>query len=124
MKKVTLANLAAATPQEVFDQVATHLLTQGRECMYLGRCFYRLDGMMCAAGCLIGDDEYTEAMESLNWRKLVEMEKVPSAHEDLIFGLQLVHDSKPPQSWKECLRNVARDYHLNWAVVERDYNHV
>ena len=71
---ITLKTLPQATAQEVFDQVAKHLLTQMKKsvakraaesasdskdyCMYRG-----FDGTKCAAGCLISDDEYKPEFE-------------------------------------------------------------
>ena len=52
------------TKQEVFDKVATHLLTQNKRSLEDTSCVYRAkDGSMCAAGCLIPDEEYTPALE-------------------------------------------------------------
>jgi len=53
------------TPQQIFDKVATHLMTQGKqahnernECVYRG-----LGGTSCAMGCLIPDECYDQGME-------------------------------------------------------------
>jgi hypothetical protein len=55
---ITLETLPQATAQEVFDQVATHLLTQRQRSTTKGNCAYRGDdGLKCAAGCLLGPDD-------------------------------------------------------------------
>ncbi len=43
------------TKQEIFDKVATHLLTQNEKALNsVGGCVYRTDkGLKCAVGCLI-----------------------------------------------------------------------
>jgi hypothetical protein len=42
------------TKQSIFDQVAQHLLDQGRMAYQNGGCVYRMEeGLRCAAGCLI-----------------------------------------------------------------------
>lgn len=68
---ITLATLAQATEQEVFDQVARHLLAQGVQSTMMRldgvstTCQYRGEGgRKCAAGALIGDDEYRPWMDS------------------------------------------------------------
>jgi len=96
---ITLATLAAATAQQVFDQIAIHLLTQGARSKLadgpgrVGSCKYR-DGVgrSCAAGCLIADLEYEEAMEGTAWRSFVHHGWAPEQHVDLIGTLQTLHD--------------------------------
>src|SRR5690348_12910594 len=101
---ITLATLAQATAQEVFDQVAVHLLKQYRRSIdEKGNCFYRSVSyggktLMCAAGCLIADHEYRPEMDSgggtgTTWHALVRRQLVPvHATEMLIAELQRVHD--------------------------------
>lgn len=93
---ITLATLHEATEQQIFDQVAAHLLKQQAKSMIsLTMCAYRgRQGMMCAAGCLIADDEYDVEMDqhATSWNSLVDRKLVPAAHESFIRGLQSVHD--------------------------------
>jgi hypothetical protein len=60
------------TPQEIFDIVSTHLLTQKRQARQgcdaegngSGICVYRSpEGLKCAVGCLIDDQHYKPIME-------------------------------------------------------------
>lgn len=119
--RITLATLHEATAQQVFDQVATHLLAQGKESMHAGMCKYRHRGLMCAAGCLIGDDEYNaEKMESFNWSKLVRDGLVPNDYAELIYDLQVIHDANDPRWWAHRLRDVARDYNLNTDLIPKE----
>lgn len=64
------------TPQEVFDKVARHLLTQKRKAMAVmpeaangdakPACAYRgSDGTSCAFGCLIPDSCYDPVLENV-----------------------------------------------------------
>lgn len=97
---ITLATLSKATEQQVFDQVARHLLKQGKRAMSdNGSCKYRAgNGLMCAAGCLIADDEYHAKYDVRGgWLSVVEAypHEVPSAHQNLIASLQGLHDSHP-----------------------------
>lgn len=122
---ITLATLEKATEQEVFDQVAKHMLAQGvrsrlddedhtNVCMYRGP-----NGLKCAAGCLIGDDEYTEKMDNNNagtsWEGMVKRGEVPKAHAGLIQELQSLHDHTEPEEWAADLAELASDLGLNYS---------
>ena len=118
---ITLKTLATASEQEVFDQVARHLLTQG--CCSkdeLGDCLYRNpDGLQCAAGCLIGDDEYLPRMEGWDWDSLAdEGFPVPSEHEVLIIRVQRIHDNISPSKWRRRLGVLATELKLSTAVLD------
>lgn len=119
MKKITLATLADATAQEVFDQVAAHLLAQGEESRLYPEtvaetCAYRGEnGLMCAAGCLIGDDEYENSWEGKAWDDLVLSGVAPYIHADLIQALQGIHDGIDAPYWGNELRILANEYALS-----------
>lgn len=76
---ITLKTLHAASLQEIFDQVAKHLLTQNAPAAYFNQdgdrnCLYRtFDGGKCAVGCLIADDEYSPVIENLGMRGLAKV---------------------------------------------------
>jgi len=118
---ITLKTLKDATAQEVFNQVTTHLLNQNcrsvnkvgydgvESCMYHGN-----GGLKCAAGCLIGDDEYRKDMEGYDWPELVDKGRVPAYHLGLITKLQKVHDGLTPNMWVENLKNTAKEYGLKF----------
>ncbi len=85
MTQITLATLPEATAQQVFDQVATHLLTQNARSENEDGCQYLAsNGQMCAAGCLIDENEYDVSLEDHDWSSLVDDQRVPSEHGDLI----------------------------------------
>jgi hypothetical protein len=128
MNKITFATLPEATPQQVFNQVAEHLMKQARPSKQLdgGKeyCAYRAtveDGtvLKCAAGCLIGDDEYSPDMEGFTWRKMVQKGKIPSDHLRLIMDLQNVHDCNITVDWKRKLQIVAAGRSLSIPEVIR-----
>ena len=122
--------------QEIFDKVATHLIAQGKQSLGYWRqtewsqpalgCAYRGDGgTMCAAGCLIPDDEYDPVFEGMPWNCIAQ--EVPSfanasveVH-NLIGSLQTVHDDEKywetPETLKEALETVANRYSLSAAVL-------
>ncbi|AND75149.1 hypothetical protein pf16_226 [Pseudomonas phage pf16] len=133
MKKITLANLAAATAQQVFDQVAAHLLHQNakaqkvREGTTINDCMYRGEnGTKCAAGCLIADDEYKpemdkeDAVRGTSWPSLITRKLVPSTpHDRLIRALQHVHDDHEPINFKRELHRTAEEFGLNTDVLDK-----
>lgn len=113
---ITLATLAQASAQAVFDQVARHLLTQNMQALNdAGDCVYRTaEGQACAAGCLIAAHELDPAWNvDTSWASLVQKEHVPAAHCDLIDRLQCVHDDHRPEHWPEQLELVADIYGLD-----------
>jgi len=106
---ITLKTLSTATAQEVFDQVAKHLLTQKERCVdESGRCSYRNNkGLKCAAGCLINDDEYKSYFEGVWWAAFPRRFRGTLKHCDLITKLQSIHDATSIQGWEQGLRNLA-----------------
>ena len=111
---ITLATLSEATAQEVFNQVATHLLTQNKKCIKDEICRYRFDRLKCAAGCLIADNEYEESFGGRSWSALVDDKYVPKAYEQLIIHLQKIHDIYNPSEWKGQLEKLATIYDLEF----------
>lgn len=97
--------------QELFDKVATHLLTQGEQSRADARCAYRGDrGLQCAVGCLIPDDKYSSSMEGSGISlPLVQAGLPPSirVYLDLIKDLQVVHDAYSVWAWPAQLQVVA-----------------
>lgn len=103
---ITLATLNDATPQQVFTQVATHLMKQGLVSRTEYGCKYRAkneqtgETLKCAVGCLMSDTEYSPMMENISWRHLRDQPQLttpilPSRHDDLLSTLQSIHDSVP-----------------------------
>lgn len=128
--KITLANLATATKQQVFDQVAAHLLHQNAQSLKNNdplNCMYRgSDGLKCAAGCLIGDNEYKPEMDepkdlvSTSWLSLVVRGLVPKTqHDQFISDLQDLHDHHSPTQFKKELRRTAEENGLLTDVLEK-----
>ena len=124
--KIHLSNLHEFSDQQVFDQVAVHLLKQGQRSLRGGdinptECRYRgHGGMMCAAGCLVSDDEYDPLMESVPWVKLTKDRTagVPKAHRTLIARLQAIHDTDNPEEWKRKLSREANILGLNTQAID------
>jgi hypothetical protein len=119
---ITLKTLEQATTQEVFDQVAKHLLTQNKQSEGEHNngltCMYRSpDGLKCAAGCLIGDDEYLSHWERRSWGFVSRVGGV-TKHIDLISSLQSIHDDCEPSQWLVRLKELASSKELNTEVLE------
>ena len=111
---ITLKTLPQATEQEIYNQVKSHLLQQMEKSRdEVHGCAYRSDsGLKCAAGCLIGDDEYTNNMEGKNWLAMVLEGHSPRDPRGLIYDLQLIHDTKEVEYWEEQLESLALEFGL------------
>lgn len=125
---ITMKNLHLATEQQVFDQVARHLLTQGSKAINdLGNCKYRLelnDGtiLKCAVGCFIADDEYSSEIEgsiygSYYFREFFSF-KGEAPHFFLLRRFQKLHDNTSAYLWKEKLEKIAADFNLNTDILK------
>lgn len=106
MKTISLSTLRDATKQEVFEFVATHLLKQGQKSFDGGTyCMYRGDnGLKCAIGCLMTDQEYQPTFEHQSWESLALKGLVPIEHHLLLIGMQVIHDEFPVARWREKLK--------------------
>lgn len=113
------------TKQEIFDKVAVHLLTQKEPSLdEKGDCMYRgADGSaMCAVGCLIPDELYSDEMEDVRVRQSTRVQEALSfvgidtqdeAVLSLLDELQLIHDGIQPRYWESRLISLASDYSLS-----------
>jgi hypothetical protein len=104
--------------QELFNQIVSHLRSQNAICQRMLRpgipqCMYRSpDGLKCAVGCLIPDDEYVAVMEDHDLYLVIDMLKSPlkeklKRHTQLLIQMQLVHDSKPVSKWEAEFKGYA-----------------
>ena len=117
MTKITLATLHLATAQEVADQVVNHLLDQNEESISGAACKYRSGKLMCAAGCLIGDDEYKEDFEYQNWPNLVRTFNLSENHCQLIRDFQRIHDDCSVEDWEWKIKDTLEDHSLQFNRV-------
>lgn len=121
------------TNQEIFDTVAKHLFAQGKPALDdYGACVYRGEnGMRCAVGCLITDEEYSLDMEYKSAKTVVRDWGIEAIHPgsfDLAESLQKVHDYEKDDDgytpWNDtgtmrnALRNVAVEYGLNYSILD------
>jgi hypothetical protein len=107
--------------QVIFDKVVAHLRQQGRKALRAeGGCAYRTpEGLKCAVGCLISDEEYSQEMEghTIDWLNATGM--LPShltSHYNLLMALQWVHDCHDAAHWELGLQQVAKNHKLTYKT--------
>lgn len=122
------------TKQEIFDKVATHLLTQKARAMgtrpapFVGEvpsCLYLApDGTRCAIGCLIPDGHpalraHADAAELLmRFPDLCPL-VLPTDHQDagFLLHLQRIHDDRSVATWPQALREFAQEWNLTLPPI-------
>lgn len=112
--------------QEIFDKVALHLLTQGRQATDGTFCQYLTsDGLKCAIGCLIPDGHPAQQCGA-GARDLVarfpDLGILPTDlgtlnGELFLQNLQRIHDVGYPQDWPRSLTAFAHYWGLSPDVV-------
>lgn len=122
--------------QEIFNRVATHLLTQNAKSNELENptvCLYRgANGTSCAIGCLITDEAYSVDLEghgsaSSTIRKAlacsgIEMDAMSydidvisyDTDVELLRDLQYIHDAYEVIRWREKLVEIAEKHGLEF----------
>ena len=91
---------------DVFNYIVEHLRKQGTRSIFIDfegdeNCLYRGDeGTMCAAGCLMTDDEYHPSLEGNAIDHLLKMKRLSPSLDDrikpnlnMLMDLQNFHDS-------------------------------
>ena len=82
------------TKADVFYFVIAHLRKQNkRAANENGSGLYRTpEGLTCATGCLITDEEYSPEFEGLCWETIAPDFPRYAAYKHMIMDLQLLHD--------------------------------
>ena len=127
------------TAQGIFDKVATHLFTQGKQALNAsGKCMYRgMDNTTCAIGCLIPDEKYEANFENKGVNSSTLELAFPEfkPFDELLSDLQTVHDDgdfynrethsytkkagwKSTENMKEVLTSVANKHKLSVSVLD------
>jgi hypothetical protein len=123
--------------QETFDTIVAHLRQQGQKAEVriasseTFMCRYRTpQGLKCAVGCLISDEEYQPWMEGGGISRLLQetfygrtvpstlREKLQGINLGLLIDLQEVHDFYPVERWEEKLKLVAQMWSLTYLPKE------
>lgn len=117
--------------QETFDIVVNHLRQQGEKGVdeSLGTCVYRgPNGLMCAAGVLIRDDQYSSDMEGWGVTsgsssdKRYELSKAGKIVEEnghdikLVIELQNIHDFHEIRHWESKFKELADRHNLIYTI--------
>ena len=105
------------TTQEAFNTMVKHLRAQGVPSIdYRIGCLYRgPNGLKCAVGCLISDEEYRPNMEMIKASVLIRDGLISGLGEvnlDLLDDVQRLHDRSHPDQWEDGFRRIATDYKL------------
>ena len=110
--------------QEVFNRVYKHMLTQKARSLHSPHdtaCAYRgRGGTMCAVGCLIDDDHFSDAWNTsavddpdvLSALGASLGSSVLPADLPLLMDLQQIHDIADPLDWLPALNALARIHEL------------
>jgi hypothetical protein len=100
---------------DIFGKVAKHLLTQNAKSQsFFGDCRYRgPNGLKCAIGCLIPDDQYSESFEHSALTTV--RQRVPLLSlmpYELVRDLQEIHDCYEPVEWPSKLELIRKKYNI------------
>ena len=112
------------SPQEIFNKVAEHLLTQNQLAVnYEGTICYKTDtGLKCAIGCLINEVYYCYEIEHNTIKNIIKLNICPEYINydtlDFLNVLQSIHDYHYPQYWYEKLKHTAVQFNLNLKILE------
>lgn len=84
------------TNQEAFDKIVARLMDgTGRALDEGGECMYRApNGLSCAVGCLIPDEEYYPRIEGLLADELINLNCLNKLNLYMLERLQFVHDEE------------------------------
>ena len=125
------------TLQEIFDQAATHLLTQRQQARDSahGACAYRTEaGLKCAVGCLIEDKYYRQAIEGVSVGSVTApthsggsllgamlrksgVDVEDAAVVNLLVDLQRIHDAGLAVAWSKHLAQTAQSFGLEFSAT-------
>lgn len=113
------------TRQETFNTVVAHLRQQGRQAVNSGgrQCQYRgEDGLKCAAGCLIPDEDYRKDFEGRGVMTNTEIATLIRrlGHDvELVSSLQDIHDDdRGPACWESHFVTTAARFNLVYTPKE------
>lgn len=118
MNQITLSTINNFTLQQIIEFVAYALLKQGKK-SHVGFSFaYRgEDGLRCAVGFCISDDEYVPEMEGKTLRQATrgpfDSYHVTSERISLLDSLQVIHDARDVSQWEDAILKLARDSRLD-----------
>lgn len=105
--------------QETFDAMVWHLRRQKQKSMLRnGLCVYRSpNGLMCAVGFLIPDEDYRRSMESEICDAFPIADVLRKYGHDLPLcrAMQRMHDQYLPKEWEGQFKRIAACFHLKYT---------
>ena len=118
--------MSLMTTQEIFEKSANHLLKQNAVSMtktdYDSKltCAYRGDnGLMCAVGCLIPNEEYLPELEGESASCVAAYTpSLRGANTAFLNELQIIHDKTDTSEWRARLLQLGRGYKLKTEFLE------
>jgi hypothetical protein len=119
------------TEQEVYDKTWEHLVTQGKPASGLGGCYYRTaDGLKCAFGFWIKDNQYDPKMENRSASSVIHLYGLREFGDktELMDKLQRCHDlcsqlddgTFDMEELRLMFRAVAAEFGLSDAVTRQE----
>lgn len=101
------------TTQTAFDKISAHLVKQDRRARpskNIRICQLKTaEGLQCAVGCLIPDEDYRIELEQYLVRELVaEVPCLRGLDAQFLRDMQLIHDKENVENWPRMLRQYAR----------------
>lgn len=112
MKEITLSTINQFTKLEIIAFVREKLLTQNaRSISSEGMCRYRGEnGLKCAVGHCITDDEYDEKMELTTINSVCfDKFNITRGRRALLNALQNIHDTNNPAIWRDLFEELEMD---------------
>lgn len=116
MLKHTVERIKSSTLRILFDVMANHLMTQRRASFdeIFRMCMYRSpDGLKCAVGVLIDDQEYTIDLEGNEVDRILGND-VSQSKLRILQHFQRIHDVHEPSEWEAEIRHLASAYNFKW----------
>ena len=113
---ITLANIDDTSLQEVFNAMLDHLRKQGCKSVVIADndrrfCMYRHpDGLKCAVGIFIADNEYTSSFEQRSAEEVLKDHLGRSVSPALCYLLseaQNIHDNCAVHEWERAFETLA-----------------
>lgn len=115
------------TNQEAFNKIVARLMDGMGQAADRSGCMYRApNGLKCAVGCLIPDDEYDPRMESRKVSRLgmFNLQCLNGLNLNMLSNAQYVHDC--PDCWNgkalnhegvQMLQEIAANYNLTMPDI-------
>lgn len=126
--KPFVARVRAMDKQELFDQAVDnlhHLMRQGSRSVSGEGCDYRNpEGLKCAVGGIMTDEEYDPGMEGWSYATMADLTQFmgpeDTPNDRLLIRLQTMHDSHdlPMRAWPDELEEIAATHGVTYTIPD------